>query len=56
MIGEEKKMNVKLEINKENQNLSKNKVKDKKEQCKYKKRCLKYIFFLLFLIMIKYFP
>lgn len=54
MIREEKKMNVKLENNKENQNSSKHKVKDEKEQCKYKKRCLKYIFFLLLLIIIEF--
>lgn len=31
-----------------NQDTSKNKVEDEKEQCKYKKRCLKYIFFLTY--------
>lgn len=31
-----------------NQETSKNKVEDEKEQCKYKKRCLKYTFFLAY--------
>lgn len=40
MLGEEKKTNAKLENKKGrkvNQNASKNKVEDKKAQCKYKK-------------------
>lgn len=42
MLGEEEKTNAKLENNlkkekKVNQNASKNKVKDEKAQCKYKK-------------------
>lgn len=49
MLDGEKKINVELknnlECNKVNQDMSKNKVEDKKEQCKYKKRYLKYIFF-----------
>lgn len=42
------KMQNNLECNNMNQDTSKNKVrKENEEECKYTKRCLKYIFFLV---------